>query len=407
MSKEITREENGKLLISGRKKKQKDIKPSTVQENINNDDNKLSEKIELLKAKQLPEEKPIIKEKNMNTDKIEDAKVEEEVRATKEYSPFNEAPIIRDSGLGGNQADNTQPLSQEKEIPEPDITPDDDSPASVGGSNSGGVNGEQTKDTDNAVGDGTQPADGGNADTISGGSPMTTETLSDADRHNAAKAGAVEAVNLYCTYKPMIFTHFAKPSEKKIKALIKKGELNPNIMIETADCTATFKEHIETINEACEDAYAPSEEFRERIIPPLTRIFEKHNMGLTDEQQVLAIVGQDLLTSSIQLYQIKGMQKELLEHACDITKQLEVNTAEKNKEIRQKDNELQQKDDELDKMRKRYDAMLQENERLKTAKEKTIIKPKVETKVETKKLEPIVSAIDEGDVPSVEDKMQK
>lgn len=402
-SKQTTRE-NGKLIIRGRKKKQTneaDTLLESTDKNIEEMPEKTTKKIELLQ-----ENNPIIIKEN---NKIKENNMSENIETVQaeEYSPFSEQPIIRDSGLGGNQSDNTQPISQEKVIPEPDITPEDDNPASVGGSGVGGVGSEQSQGTDNAnSGDGTQP-DTANADIDGGGSPMTTESLSPTDKHNAAKAGAEEAVNLYCTYKPMLFTFIAKPSEKKIKELIKKGELNPNIMIETADTTATFKEHIESINSACEDAYNPSDDFKERIVPPLTRIFEKHNMGLTDEQQVLAIVGQDLLTSSIQLYQIKGMQKELLEHACDITKQLEVNNAEKNSQLRQKNNELKQKENEIEEMRRRYEEMMAENQRLKNSKDKPVVKKnadtkKVEKNADTKKAETNV-IIDEGDVPTVLD----
>jgi TolA-binding protein len=120
-------------------------------------------------------------------------------------------------------------------------------------------------------------------------------------------------------------------------------------------------------------------------------------MGLTDEQQVLAIVGQDLLTSSIQLYQIKGMQKELLEHACDITKQLEVNTANKNQEIRQKDNEIADMKRRIEEMQKKeleYQKINNQQKENKIAKKE---------KAHVGDLGTIKPVIDEVDAPFVDE----
>jgi hypothetical protein len=155
-----------------------------------------------------------------------------------------------------------------------------------------------------------------------------------------AEAGARELVNLYCEYKPQLFTAIASPSQKKIDKKIRAGELDPKVSIETYDGTRTFKGHIEYLKSMCEQAFTPTDTFREQITPPLAKVLEDKGVGLTPLQEVGMILGRDLVTSGIQAVKIMGMTKELTEYASDLTRQLNVNLEKKNREITEKETKI-------------------------------------------------------------------
>jgi hypothetical protein len=257
----------------------------------------------------------------------------EVVQDKEKINPFKEQPIIRDSGLASNQADNTQPISQEKVIPEPDITPNDGETSGVGSSYTS--NADSEKETGGNIGSDMQGGDEGADKPIDNVNPAM-DALSDTDKFKAAKAAATEIVNVYCTYKPALFTWISKPNKKKIKKLVSEGELDMSVKIETEDGQIdTFKNYIKDIEVQSETIYTPADDFKERIIPPLTEVLLKRNIGLTPENQCIAIVAQDLGSSTFQLVQLKKYTSTLIEHASDLSRQVSVNRRELDIEIQQ------------------------------------------------------------------------
>jgi hypothetical protein len=226
-----------------------------------------------------------------------------------EFSPFKDDVIIRDSGFASNTTDNTQPISQEQEIPPPDFTPE--------------VETFDTQDTNEGDeiedGDPTDPKDPAyiNPD---------LDNLTDADKFNAAKSAATEAANWYCNLKPMGFSYLAKPSKKSLDHKIRDGIIDPEIRIQTQDGVVSLKDSINSIQTQAETIFTPKADFKTRIIPPLTKIFMKRGIGMTPEQEVLSILAEDVGTSVLALIQLRSMTTELLEYAADITKQVNINT---------------------------------------------------------------------------------
>lgn len=293
-----------------------------------------------------------------------------------DFNPFADQPIIRDSGLAGNQSDNTQPITQEPVIPEPNITPDDGEISSVG--NMG----------DNKTIDANQNNDSEIFNNVESNEENQNENINpamnalpDADRLKAAKAAATEITNLYCTYKPELFKWISKPNKKKINKLVADGELDLNVKIETEDGEVnTLKNYLHAIDVQAETVFNPSDDFRERLIPPLTEVLLKRNIGLTPEQQCIAIVAQDAGTSVIQLVQLKKYTSTLIEHASDLTRQIEVN--------------MKQRDDEIDRLKKQLDEQTKRADKAEKIVNKVV--PDAEI-VGSKPLENKNKSVDEGD----------
>lgn len=319
----------------------------------------------------MPEPKPEPKKEfkiKFESNKVPDFKLPDDKEG---FSPLADEPIIRDSGASSNFADNTQPLSQEPVLPEPDISPDDtmpnsnscmaDKPTPPQSGNGGNVGSDnietaETLGSDNELGEGAgSDAGEGKGQGLDNVNPNLND-ISPEDKLRAAQAAAIQLTKMYCTYKPKLFKLIGKPNKKKIEKKIQSGELDPNVIIKTLDSEKTFKQHIIEVDEQCETIFTPTEDFKKELIPPLTRVLLEHKVGLTDAQQCLVIAGQDVATSIITLIEIKNYQKELTEAASDLTEQVKVNLKEKNAQITQKDREIAELHRKLDEANKKAES---------------------------------------------------
>ncbi len=73
-------------------------------------------------------------------------------------------------------------------------------------------------------------------------------------------------------------------SEGKLDRLISEGEIDPSIEIPTESGSLGVKEFASEYNDSIKDAFSVSDEFKEKVKPPLERVFKKRGIGMTDEQ---------------------------------------------------------------------------------------------------------------------------
>ena len=73
-------------------------------------------------------------------------------------------------------------------------------------------------------------------------------------------------------------------SERKLDGLIAEGEIDPNIQIPTESGNLFVKDFAQEYNSSIKDAFEVSDEFKEKVKPPLVRVFKKRGIGMTDEQ---------------------------------------------------------------------------------------------------------------------------
>ena len=102
-----------------------------------------------------------------------------------------------------------------------------------------------------------------------------------------------------------------KPS--KVEKLIHEGKIDPNeLYYAPGGVQATAPDIINTYNSEMSDIVEVSPEFEEQVRPLLIRIFQKRGIGMTDEQQLMWIVGQDVIMKATLLVQIKKQSAEFL-----------------------------------------------------------------------------------------------
>ncbi|MGH2642321.1 MAG: hypothetical protein ACRDE2_00105 [Chitinophagaceae bacterium] len=100
---------------------------------------------------------------------------------------------------------------------------------------------------------------------------------------------------------------------EKVTKLIREGKIDPNILYYApGDVQATAPRIIEAYNQEMLDMLVVSDEWAESVRPILIRIFIKRGIGMSDEAQLLWIVGQDIFTKGALLFSIKKQSNDFL-----------------------------------------------------------------------------------------------
>ena len=94
-------------------------------------------------------------------------------------------------------------------------------------------------------------------------------------------------------------------SESKLDRLIAEGEIDPSIEIPIESGNVGVKDFAQEFNNSIKGAFEVDDEFREKVTPPLVRVFKKRGVGMTDEQLLLYYFGTDLFTKSAQAFMLK------------------------------------------------------------------------------------------------------
>jgi hypothetical protein len=235
------------------------------------------------------------------------------------YSPMHEQRIDRDYAKGTelNQSEGVQ-----GDIPEPDFTPE--SPLftdvefnEIPANETGAKTGKNEK--------GKQPSEPYNPE---------LEQLSKKEQKEAAEMAAEQVIDIYLEYKPKLFRWIGKVPKRKVEKMVLDGKLDMDMKMEFPDGTFTIRERFDTLHELTEEAFVTPPEFKDKVLPPLTRIFMKKGVGLTDEQFLMVEFGKDFISSAVELAQIKQATYQWLRYASDVKLQFDLQKKELEEKIK-------------------------------------------------------------------------
>jgi hypothetical protein len=102
-------------------------------------------------------------------------------------------------------------------------------------------------------------------------------------------------------------------SEGKLDRLISEGEIDPSIEIPTEAGNLGVKEFASEYNDSIKDAFSVSDEFKEKVKPPLERVFKKRGIGMTDEQLLMYYFATDFGAKGVQAFMLRKTANGILD----------------------------------------------------------------------------------------------
>lgn len=102
-------------------------------------------------------------------------------------------------------------------------------------------------------------------------------------------------------------------SEGKLDRLIAEGEIDPSIEIPTEGGNLGVKDFAREYNDSIKDAFSVSDEFKEKVKPPLERVFKKRGIGMTDEQLLMYYFATDIGAKGVQAFMLRKTANGILE----------------------------------------------------------------------------------------------
>jgi hypothetical protein len=102
-------------------------------------------------------------------------------------------------------------------------------------------------------------------------------------------------------------------SESKLDKLIVEGEIDADITLPTQAGEMPVKEFAQEYNNSIKDAFDVSDEFKEKVRPPLVRVFKKRGIGMTDEQLLGYYFLTDLGAKGAQAFMLRKQANSILD----------------------------------------------------------------------------------------------
>lgn len=161
---------------------------------------------------------------------------------------------------------------------------------------------------------------------ISQNTQNSNNDISSEEKKQGAKLLAETCVIGYCQITSFGFENAAIISEKKLKRLENKGEINLSIPIrESLDSSRTTSvlSVIQKNNQNIKGSFQTDEATKEAAIHLLSLEFEKSGKGLTNMQQLAFLASQDLFKKGYILYEILNQNKEILNNIKEASKHFE------------------------------------------------------------------------------------
>ena len=253
--------------------------------------------------------------------KVETPKVNEEASS---FSPLQEPRMDREYAKGNETPRNENtPI----DIPEPDFTPE--TPTSD----------ELFPETPFTEVKNESSGSSSKKNTPKEEYNPSMESMSNKEKKEAAEMMAEQVVDIYLEYKPKLFRYVGKVPRRKIEKMVLDGKLDMSTKMDFGDGICTLKEKIDELNDGIEQSFQTSPEFKEKVMPALTRVFMKKDIGLTDEQFLMLEFGKDFVGSIVELVQIKQYMKQILNAATDAKLQYDLHEQEFKKKYNVNDND--------------------------------------------------------------------
>ena len=145
--------------------------------------------------------------------------------------------------------------------------------------------------------------------------PFNSEfsNLSKKETEQAAEHSAKMALKGYEWLHTMA-NKYIQISETKLTRLQADGEINLNAMIQY-DYGKEMRagDFFMQYNQQLSQVFVVSDEFKEEFVPLLTKVLAKRGIGMSDEQRLAYLIGQDIATKAIMGFQIKKGQKNMID----------------------------------------------------------------------------------------------
>lgn len=116
-------------------------------------------------------------------------------------------------------------------------------------------------------------------------------------------------------------------SEGKLDRLIAEGEIDANIEIPTEAGSLGVKDFAREYNDSIKDAFSVSDEFKEKVKPPLERVFKKRGIGMTDEQLLMYYFATDFGAKGVQAFMLRKTANGILDSLRENTQAIKEQNA--------------------------------------------------------------------------------
>lgn len=109
--------------------------------------------------------------------------------------------------------------------------------------------------------------------------------------------------------------NLATISERKLTNEIVEGNINPNLTLDIDEegNQLTVMKFVSSYNESAKEAFTVSQEFKETVKPPLTRVLQKRGAAMTDEQFLMFQFGKDILEKGVVAFSLRSQNNQILE----------------------------------------------------------------------------------------------
>ena len=102
-------------------------------------------------------------------------------------------------------------------------------------------------------------------------------------------------------------------SEQKLDKLIAEGEIDGDIQLPTESGNLGVKDFAVEYNSSIKDAFEVTDDFKDKVRPPLIRVFKKRGIGMTDEQLLAYYFVTDLGTKTAQAFMLRKTANNILD----------------------------------------------------------------------------------------------
>jgi hypothetical protein len=143
--------------------------------------------------------------------------------------------------------------------------------------------------------------------------------LSDAEREQSAKQMSEMTIDAYKQLHVFANSMLQFP-QKKLKKLESEGSIDLAIPIPYEEGkTISANEFIAEFNEQNKDALYVDKEFEKQVKPPLTRVFKKNGVGLSDEQTLIYLFSKDIIMKGVMVAQIQSSINQFIDNLKETT----------------------------------------------------------------------------------------
>lgn len=143
--------------------------------------------------------------------------------------------------------------------------------------------------------------------------------LPDGEKKEKAEQLAKYLLQLYASGK-LKANDLIKISDRKIAKAVNAGEIDTDLVVHVGENQKmSLGEFFAFYNEQCEGKFTMSQEFYDAVLPVLTRVLAKRGHGMTDEQFLAFMFGQDIFMMVQEGFAMRSTLNEMMRFAKETT----------------------------------------------------------------------------------------